>query len=94
MSSGREIEREFQVDGEVPLDLDDHPCEPISQGYVSIDPEVRQEVRLREKGDQHTLGVKSAPSGTRVEEEIELHQRCFEWLWRAGRGRGSTSSVS
>lgn len=78
--AGREIERKFLVDGELPLDLDDHGCEPISQGYVSIDPD-GTEVRLRAKGGKLTLGVKSGPSRTRVEEEIELDRRCFESLW-------------
>jgi CYTH domain-containing protein len=80
VSAGREIERKFLVDGDVPLDLDDHRCESISQGYISIDPD-GTEVRLRAKGGKRILGVKSGPSRTRVEEEIELEPRCFESLW-------------
>jgi adenylate cyclase len=80
VTPGQEIERKFLVDGEVPLDLDDHPSESIRQGYISIDPD-GTEVRLRAKGGKHTLGVKSGPSRTRVEEEIEVDQRCFEALW-------------
>ena len=70
MSSGQEIERKFLINGDVPLELGDYPCEPISQGYISIDSN-GTEVRLRAKGGRHTLGVKSGPSRTRVEEEIE-----------------------
>lgn len=87
MSSGQEIERKFLVDdGEWPLELGDHPCEPITQGYISIDAN-GTEVRLRAKGGRHTLGVKSGPSRTRVEEEIEIDQRCFESLWPLTKGR-------
>ena len=86
MSTGLEIERKFLVDQDPPLDLDDYPCESISQGYISIDPD-GTEVRLREKGGKRTLAVKSGPSRTRVEEEIELDRRCFESLWPLTEGR-------
>jgi CYTH domain-containing protein len=86
MSSGQEIERKFLIDGDVPLELSDHPCERITQGYISIDSN-GTEVRLRTKGGRHTLGVKSGPSRTRVEEEIEIDQRRFESLWPLTEGR-------
>jgi CYTH domain-containing protein len=86
LSAGREIERKFLVDGDVPIDLDDHPCESISQGYLSIDSD-GTEVRLRTKSGKLTLGVKSGPSRTRVEEEIELDPRVFESLWPLTDGR-------
>lgn len=86
MSSAPEIERKFLVDGELPADLDDYPSEAISQGYLSIDPN-GTEVRLRAKGDKRTLAVKSGPSRTRVEEEIELDEDCFESLWPLSEGR-------
>jgi adenylate cyclase len=86
VSAGQEIERKFLVDGDVPLDLDRHPCESISQGYISIDPD-GTEVRLREKGGKLTLGVKSGPSRTRIEEEIELDRRRFDSLWPLTEGR-------
>jgi CYTH domain-containing protein len=70
----------------VPLELGDYPCEGITQGYVSIDAN-GTEVRLRAKGGRHTLGVKSGPSRTRVEEEIEIERRCFESLWPLTEGR-------
>ncbi len=83
-SVGREIERKFLVDGDVPLDPDDG--ESISQGYISIGAD-GSEVRLRAKGGKRTLGVKSGPARTRVEEEIELDRRCFESLWPLTEGR-------
>jgi adenylate cyclase len=86
MSPGREIERKFLVDGDVPLDLDDYPSESISQGYIAIDPD-GTEVRLRAKGGKRTLTVKSGPARTRVEEEIEVDPRCFESLWPLTEGR-------
>ena len=86
MSSRQEIERKFLVDGDVPLELGDSPCERITQGYVSIDSN-GTEVRLRAKAGRHTLGVKSGPSRARVEEEIEIDQRCFASLWPLTDGR-------
>lgn len=86
MSSRQEIERKFRVDGDVPLELGDHPCEWITQGYISIDSN-GTEVRLRAKGRRHTLGVKSRPSRTRVEEEIAIDRRCFASLWPLTEGR-------
>lgn len=57
MSGAQEIERKFLVDGELPVDLDDYPSEPVSQGYISIDPN-GTEVRLR--------GLRSSPSSASV----------------------------
>ncbi len=86
MSGGQEIERKFLIDGEVPLEPGDHPCERITQGYISVDSN-GTEVRVRAKGGRHTLTVKSGPSRTRVEEEIEIDQRRFESLWPLTEGR-------
>jgi CYTH domain-containing protein len=86
MSRGQEIERKFLVDGNVPFDLGDHPCDRISQGYISIDPD-GTEVRLRAMDGQLLLGVKSGPARTRVEEELEIDEFCFESLWRLTEGR-------
>jgi adenylate cyclase len=86
VGAGQEIERKFLVDGDLPLDVEQHPSESISQGYVSIDPD-GTEVRLRDKGGKLTLGVKSGPSRTRVEQELEVDRRCFESLWPLTEGR-------
>lgn len=86
MNADREIERKFLVQGDLPVRLDDYPCEFIGQGYISIDPN-GTEVRLRTKGGTLTLGVKSGPSRARVEHEIELDARSFDALWPLTDGR-------
>jgi adenylate cyclase len=80
MAPGREIERKFLVSGRLPFALDRYPCEEIKQGYIAISPE-GTEVRIRARGGKRTLGVKSEPSASRVEEEIDLEQRRFDALW-------------
>jgi adenylate cyclase len=86
VGDGQEIERKFVVREPPPFDLDDHPCEAISQGYIAVSPE-GTEVRVRSRGDRRSLGVKSGPSRTRVEEEIELDGRQFDSLWLLTEGR-------
>jgi adenylate cyclase len=86
VSSGEEIERKFLADGDLPFDLSDHSCEQISQGYIAIDPD-GTEVRLRVKAGRHTLGVKSGPARTRVEQEIEIDENRFQSLWALTEGR-------
>lgn len=76
-----EIERKFLVQGDPPLDLEEHPYETIEQGYIAIDPD-GTEVRLRKKDGELKLGVKSGPSRARVEEELELDPQTFESLWQ------------
>jgi adenylate cyclase len=80
VSANREIERKFLVTGELPDDLDRYPSEEISQGYVAVADD-GTEVRVRARGGDYTLTVKSGPSRTRVEEEIEIDERRFESLW-------------
>lgn len=86
VSAGQEIERKFLIDGALPDDLDDHPFNEIRQGYVAIGDD-GTEVRVRERGDSHTLTVKSGPSRTRVEEELEIDKRRFASLWPLTEGR-------
>jgi adenylate cyclase len=80
VSAGQEIERKFLVTGELPDDLDQYPSEEISQGYVAVADD-GTEVRVRARGGDYTLTVKSGPSRARVEEEIEIDERRFESLW-------------
>ena len=42
---------------------------------------------MRARGGDYTLTVKSGPSRTRVEEEIEIDERRFESLWTLTVGR-------
>jgi adenylate cyclase len=81
-----EIERKFLVTGELPHDLDQYPAVEISQGYVAVADD-GTEVRVRARGGDHTLTVKSGPSRVRAEEEIEIDERRFESLWALTAGR-------
>jgi adenylate cyclase len=86
VSAGEEIERKFLGTGELPDDLDRYPSEEISQGYVAVADD-GTEVRVRARGGDYTLTVKSGPARTRVEEEIEIDERRFEALWALTAGR-------
>jgi CYTH domain-containing protein len=86
MSAAREIERKFVVTASIPFDLEACPSETIRQGYLAVGRD-GTEVRLRARGDQRSLGIKSGPSRTRVQEEIELDDRRFDSLWSLTEGR-------
>jgi adenylate cyclase len=75
---GQEIERKFLVEDRPP-DLDDHPHDTIEQGYVAIDDTA--EVRVRRRGANCTLTIKSRPARTRVEEELSIEPERFAALW-------------
>src|SRR3954454_24225427 len=81
---GREIERKILVEHRPP-GLDDHPHDAIEQGYVAGDENA--EVRVRRRGGDCTLTIKSAPARTRVEEEIAIEPERFEALWALADGR-------
>jgi adenylate cyclase len=80
----QEIERKFLV-ATLPADRLHGPGERIEQGYVAID--ASAEVRVRRRGEQLTLTIKSAPARTRVEEELDIDEGQFESLWRLSDGR-------
>jgi adenylate cyclase len=80
-----EIERAFLVAAEPALGA--NRVERIEQGYLAIDPG-NAEVRLRRRGTQLTLTVKSTQRGAvRAEEEIPLDAERFERLWPLTAGR-------
>jgi CYTH domain-containing protein len=79
-----EIERKFVLDAP-PQGLDEHPSEPISQGYLALDGDV--EVRVRRRGDQTVLTVKAGGGRRRVEQEMDLDPAAFEALWPLTEGR-------
>jgi adenylate cyclase len=79
-----EIERKWLVEA-LPDDLGDWPAQEIAQGYIAITPDA--EVRLRAKGGQHLLTVKSSPALVRVEEELPIDAEVFERLWPLTAGR-------
>jgi CYTH domain-containing protein len=85
MPPGKEIERKFLVT-ERPSDLDEHPADPVEQGYLAIGDD-GVEVRLRRRARRTLLTVKSGPGLVRVEEEMPIEERRFETLWPLTEGR-------
>jgi CYTH domain-containing protein len=82
---GQEIERKFLA-WEVPPDLDQYPASEIAQGYLAIEPD-GSEVRLRRRGVQDTLTVKTGRGRVRGEREIALSSEQFDALWPLTEGR-------
>lgn len=82
----KEIERKFLVK-EFPEELKHSAeCQPIEQGYLALEKDGK-EVRLRKKGKQYLLTVKTAGSLLREEYETALSRSQFKTLWEATRGR-------
>lgn len=79
-----EIERKFVLDAP-PQGLDDHPSEPISQGYLALDGDV--EVRVRRRGEQAFLTIKAGGGRRRVEQELAIEPAHFAALWPLTEGR-------
>lgn len=79
-----EIERKFVLDAP-PQGLDEHPSQPIAQGYLALDGDV--EVRLRLLGERAYLTVKAGGGRSRAEEELEIEQVRFDALWPWTEGR-------
>src|SRR4051794_28967321 len=86
---GQEIERKFLVEDRPP-GLDDHPHATIEQGYVAVDDTA--EVRIRRRGEDCTLTIKSAPAHVRIEEELAIDPQRFEALWTLSDGRRITKT--
>ena len=80
-----EIERKFLV-WEVPADLAERPSSEIAQGYLAIEPD-GSEVRLRRRGGEDTLTVKTGRGRVRGEKEIVLTAQQFDALWPLTEGR-------
>ena len=74
---GVEIERKFLVD-RLPPEIGEG--ERIEQGYLVVGDD-GVEVRIRRRGVDTTLTVKSGPGMVRVEEELAIDERRFESLW-------------
>lgn len=86
MSGGdpKEIERKFLVNT-LP-DLSDAISEPIRQGYVTEAADT-VETRLRQKGSNHYLTIKSGSGKVRTEYEVSITKDQFDALWPATSGR-------
>jgi CYTH domain-containing protein len=83
--AGVEVERKWLVP-ELPADvLDGPPPDAIQQGYLTIGSE-GAETRVRRRGTQCTLTVKSGQGMVRKETEIEISSEQFEQLWPATEG--------
>jgi adenylate cyclase len=80
-----EIERKFVL-AEPPGELEQHPHRRIEQGYVAIDAD-GTEVRVRRRGDDRTLTIKSGAGLVRTEEELALEAPRFDALWPLTEGR-------
>ena len=80
-----EIERKFVLSGP-PAGLDGHPHARVEQGYVALDPN-GTEVRVRRRGEDRTLTIKSGAGLVRTEAESALEPRRFEELWPLTDGR-------
>jgi CYTH domain-containing protein len=81
-----EIERKFVV--ESPPDLGALEGDEIEQGYLALaDASGGAEVRLRRRGEETVLTIKSAGTRARVEEEFELDPQRFASLWPLTEGR-------
>lgn len=87
-SSGKERERKFLVK-ELPPGLSRYPHELIRQGYLAVMGRGSEqvEVRVRVKGDEHFLTVKSGQGDARGEEELRITRDQFSRLWRLTKGR-------
>jgi CYTH domain-containing protein len=79
-----EIERKFLVE-RLPEDLADWPSQRIEQGYLAVTGDV--EVRVRRRGDQATMTVKSSPALQRIEVELPIDADRFAALWPLTEGR-------
>ena len=82
-----EIERKFLVT-QPPADLETHPREPISQGYLL--PEVSSggvAVRVRRRADRFFLTIKHGHGLSRTEVELPLPPADFNVLWPLTEGR-------
>ena len=81
----KEIERKFLVHT-LPFDEATYPFVSIAQGYLALESD-GQEVRLRRKGQQYFLTVKSAGTMVREEYETSLTPEQFQTLWPGTAGR-------
>jgi adenylate cyclase len=80
-----EVERKYLLAAR-PDGLDGHESGRLEQGYLALDP-AGAEVRVRRKGDKHTLTVKTGAGLARGEEEVTLAAADFDRLWPLTEGR-------
>ncbi|MCW3099977.1 MAG: hypothetical protein JWL77_5595 [Chthonomonadaceae bacterium] len=83
-ASGREIERKFLV--RTLPDLAKVKHERVVQGYLAVDAD-GTEVRLRRKGENYFMTVKTGEGVSRGEIERELTESQFDAFWPATEGK-------
>ena len=83
--SPREIERKFLLK-RLPKGFAETAGADIAQGYLAVEKGGIQ-LRLRKRGEVHTLAYKRGDKSSREEREITLSVEQFEWLWPATEGR-------
>ena len=79
-----EIERKFIVK-RLPTKPGAIAGSRIRQGYFPLRSR-HIEIRVREKGSQHFITIKSGRGGSRLEEEIPISRKRFKTLWSLVRG--------
>jgi adenylate cyclase len=82
---GTEIERKFLVSS-LPADLETAPATRIEQGYLAVDDD-GTEVRVRRRGHDAVLTIKSGRGRSRAEEELAIDPQRFARLWPLTEGR-------
>ena len=80
-----EIERKFVL-AAAPPRLDAHDHARIEQGYVALD-DNGTEVRVRRRGHERLMTIKSGSGLVRAEEEWPLEPERFDALWPLTDGR-------
>ncbi len=85
-STNLEIERKFLIDlAKLPFDLNSFAHAEILQGYIVCSAD--SAVRLRKKGEQFQITVKSGKGLTRNEHEGEISEKTFAALWPTTEGK-------
>jgi adenylate cyclase len=85
MPGGVEVERKWLVPEMPPEALGGPPPDTIQQGYLTIGND-GAETRVRRRGAQCSLTVKSGTGMVRAETEITITSEQFERLWPATAG--------
>lgn len=81
----KEIERKFLV-RHLPENLENYNHDEIRQGYLVLGKD-GSEARIRERGDEYTMTVKSKGDLSRGEWETPITKEQFDTLWPATAGK-------
>ena len=81
----KETERKFLILN--PPSIEGLKYEDIRQGYVAIDSEAGNEVRVSQSDNQYILTIKSKGDLERLEVENDISKKDFDELWKVTNGR-------